>query len=121
MAVTANRPNAVSASIILGFFYQIASPLTVMLGLTPHWAGDPRVACRGQRVDGQDKPEQAGHDDQASFVLVPSRALAAHLLQELAQSVQLCPEARPIPGLQVLDRLIVAIERLARALGRCGP
>jgi hypothetical protein len=28
-------------------------------------------------------------------VLFPSRALAAHLLQELAQSVQLRPEPRP--------------------------
>src|ERR1700720_3492749 len=52
-------------------------------------------------------------------VLFPSCTLAAHLLQELAQSVQLRPETRPIPGLQALDRLVVAIECLAGALCRC--
>lgn len=51
-------------------------------------------------------------------VLFPSRILAVHLLQELAQGVQLCPEACPIPGLQALDRLVVAVERLARAVWR---
>src|SRR5437763_16028226 len=55
----------------------------------------------------------------ASGILVATR-LPAHILQEPAHCIELRAEAGPVSGFQALDRLIVALERLARAICRKG-